>query len=173
MKTPLLLFLAMILNAFPFPARGQGHSLTRLWDRYEQAADDDRPRDQLAVLEEIKSEARGRHLLLDFCDAARLYVDVSCSTDWKLRDSLERRLDRELEALGEPAAVIYAGSTGRDAGALEAYIRANSERLAGSANRILYSSDHRLADGDSERFFRNWPQTTWNTRSGASAPAMA
>ena len=29
MKTPLLLFLAMILNAFPFPARGQGHSLTR------------------------------------------------------------------------------------------------------------------------------------------------
>ena len=36
MKTPLLLFLAMILNAFPFPARGQGHSLTRLWDRYEQ-----------------------------------------------------------------------------------------------------------------------------------------
>lgn len=148
MKTPLLLFLAMILNAFPFPARGQGHSLTRLWDRYEQAADDDRPRDQLAVLEEIKSEARGRHLLLDFCDAARLYVDVSCSTDWKLRDSLERRLDRELEALGEPAAVIYAGSTGRDAGALEAYIRANSERLAGSANRILYSSDHRLAGGD-------------------------
>lgn len=148
MKTPLLLFLAMILNAFPFPARGQGHSLTRLWDRYEQAVDDDRPQDQLAVLEEIKSEARGRHLLLDFCDAARLYVDVSCSTDWKLRDSLERRLDRELEALGEPAAVIYAGSTGRDAGALEAYIRANSERLAGSANRILYSSDHRLAGGD-------------------------
>ncbi len=148
MKTPLLLFLAMILNAFPFPARGQGHSLTRLWDRYEQAADDDRPRDQLAVLEEIKSEARERHLLLDFCDAARLYVDVSCSTDWKLRDSLERRLDQELEALGEPAAVIYAGSTGRDAGALEAYIRANSERLAGSANRILYSSDHRLAGGD-------------------------
>ena len=148
MKTPLLLFLAMILNAFPFPARGQGHSLTRLWDRYEQAADDDRPQDQLAVLEEIKSEARGRHLLLDFCDAARLYVDVSCSTDWKLRDSLERLMDQELEALGEPAAVIYAGSTGRDAGALEAYIRANSERLAGSANRILYSSDHRLAGGD-------------------------
>ena len=49
MKTPLLLFLAMILNAFPFPARGQGHSLTRLWDRYEQAADDEKKKEEFRL----------------------------------------------------------------------------------------------------------------------------
>ena len=147
MKPLLLLLLTMTLNVFSASADVQGHVLTKLWDRYEKASGDDRPKDQLAVLEEIKSEAYRRHLILDFCDAAQAYVDVSCRMDWKLRDRLVARLDEELEAFGEPAATIYAGSRGRNADSLEAYIRANADRLRSSHNAILYPNDYRLTGG--------------------------
>ena len=147
MKPLLLLLLTMTLNVFSASADVQGHVLTKLWDRYEKASGNDRPKDQLAVLEEIKSEASRRHLILDFCDAAQAYVDVSCRMDWKLRDRLVARLDEELEAFGEPAATIYAGSRGRNADSLEAYIRANTDRLRSSHNASLYPNDHRLTGG--------------------------
>ena len=147
MKPLLLLLLTMTLNVFSASADVQGHVLTKLWDRYEKASGNDRPKDQLAVLEEIKSEASRRHLILDFCDAAQAYVDVSCRMDWKLRDRLVARLDEELEAFGEPAATIYAGSRGRNADSLEAYIRANADRLRSSHNAILYPNDYRLTGG--------------------------
>ena len=147
MKPLLLLLMTMTLNVFSASADVQGHVLTKLWDRYEKASGNDRPKDQLAVLEEIKSEASRRHLILDFCDAAQAYVDVSCRMDWKLRDRLVARLDEELEAFGEPAATIYAGSRGRNADSLEAYIRANADRLRSSHNAILYPNDYRLTGG--------------------------
>ena len=147
MKPLLLLLLTMTLNVFSASADVQGHVLTKLWDRYEKNSGNDRPKDQLAVLEKIKSEASGRHLILDFCDAARAYVDVSCRMDWKLHDRLEARLDEELEAFGEPAATIYAGSRGRNADSLEAYIRANADRLRSSHNASLYPNDHWLTGG--------------------------
>ena len=147
MKTILLLIMVITTNIFTAGADEQGHTLVKLWRNYEKAVSDDRPKDQLAILEDIKEEAAEQHLIWDFCDAARKYADVRSSMNWKLRDSLETSLDKELEAFGEPAAFIFAGSSCRNADSLNAYIRANAEKLAGSANRILYSKDNRLAGG--------------------------
>ena len=147
MKTILLLIMAITTNIFTAGADEQGHTLVKLWRNYEKAVSDDRPKDQLAILEDIKEEAAEQHLIWDFCDAARKYADVRSSMNWKLRDSLETSLDKELEAFGEPAAFIFAGSSCRNADSLDAYIRENAEKLAGSSNSILYSEDSRLAAG--------------------------
>ena len=147
MKTILLLIMAVTLNIFTADADEQGHILAKLWRNYEKAVSDDRPKDQLVILGEIKEEAAERHLIWDFCDAARKYADVRADMNWELRDSLDTRLDEELEAFGEPAGFIFASRKSRNADSLDAYIRANAEKLAGSANRILYSKDSRLAGG--------------------------
>ena len=139
--------MAITMNIFTAGADEQGHTLVKLWRNYEKAVSDDRPVDQLTILEDIKEEAAEQHLIWDFCDAARKYADARTGMNWKLRDSLETSLDKELEAFGEPAAFIFAGSRCRNADSLDAYIRANAEKLAGSTNRILYSKDSRLAWG--------------------------
>ena len=147
MKTILLLIMVITMNIFTAGADEQGHTLVKLWRNYEKAVSDDRPVDQLTILEDIKEEAAEQHLIWDFCDAARKYADARTGMNWKLRDSLETSLDKELEAFGEPAAFIFAGSRCRNADSLDAYIRENAEKLAGSANRILYSKDSRLTGG--------------------------
>ena len=110
--------MVITMNIFTAGADEQGHTLVKLWRNYEKAVSDDRPKDQLAILEDIKEEAAEQHLIWDFCDAARKYADVRSSMNWKLRDSLETSLDEELEAFGEPAAFIFAGSRCRNADSL-------------------------------------------------------
>lgn len=148
MKALILLLMTMTLNAFSATADEQGHVLTQLWDKYEKAAADDRPKDQLKALEAIKAEAARQHLTLDFCDAARGYVEVRSSMNWKLRDSLETRLEKELEAFGEPVAPIYAARKYRNSDSLEVYIREHQDELRNSASHALYARDGRISGDD-------------------------
>ena len=86
----------------PMPAKDDGHELTQLWKRYQLAADDDQPQTQCKILDEIKAEAIKEHLMVDFYDAATLYVDVAARRNWKLRDSLYTALKAEIKGFGEP-----------------------------------------------------------------------
>lgn len=148
MKLTLLLLMAIMTSNITASADEQGHLLVNLWGKYEKAVLDDRPKEQLSTLEEIKRQAKEKHLTYDFCDAARKYADVRSSMNWKLRDSLERRLDEELEEFGEPAAMIFASRKYLDADSLEACIRANSGKLLSSSNRTLYSNDYRITGSE-------------------------
>ena len=111
MKANLFVTLTLLtLMAFPLaaPARdGDGHTLTRLWADYDKAVRDDRPKDQADILQKIKREATARHLPWDFYDAAVTYVQVRSQTDWKLTDELRRQAEQELEAFGEPVAILF------------------------------------------------------------------
>lgn len=148
MKLTLLLLMAITASTITATADQQGHLLGELWGKYEKAVSNDRPKDQLSILEEIKHRAAKEHLTFDFCDAARKYADVRSRMNWKLSDSLESRLDEELEAFGEPAAMIFASRKYRDADSLDAYIRANAEKLQASSNSALYANDYRIKSGD-------------------------
>ena len=148
MKLTLLLLMAITASSITATADQQGHLLTELWGKYEKAVSDDRPKDQLSILEEIKRRAKKEHLTFDFCDAARKFSDVRGSMNWKLRDSLENRLDQELEEFGEPAAMIFASRKCRNADSLDAWIRANTEKLLASSNKTLYANDYRIKNGE-------------------------
>ncbi len=66
----------------------KGHALVQLWQSYETARAKDRPVLQTEILQQILSESKDRRLDWDFWEAVQLYVDVSVSRNWKLRDSL-------------------------------------------------------------------------------------
>ncbi|SKC62473.1 Alpha-2-macroglobulin family protein [Bacteroidales bacterium WCE2004] len=79
-----------------------GHILTRLWADYEKAENDDRPQDQVRILEQIKKEATDKHLARDFYDACIEYADVREEINWKDRDAVRKQTDEEMERFGEP-----------------------------------------------------------------------
>ena len=95
----LLTFGALSFQAAP---ADDGHELTQLWKRYEVAAAGDQPVTQCEILAEIKEKAIEGHYIVDFYDAATLYVNVSLRRNWKLRDSLYEALKQEIADFGEP-----------------------------------------------------------------------
>ena len=72
MTLALLTLMNLPLNAFAQDKAG--HVLTRLWADYEKAEDNDRPKDQARILEQIKKEATEKHLAWDFYDACTDYL---------------------------------------------------------------------------------------------------
>ncbi len=120
-----------------------GHSLTTLWARYDKAERDDLPKQQAAILEQIKKEASRKRLAWDFYDACREYVSVKASANWKLRDSLEEARAKELKEFGEPIVLYFDGRSG-DIDELLAYVREYRSRLEESCNPEFYSRDHFL-----------------------------
>ena len=148
MKANLFVTLTLLtLMAFPLaaPARdGDGHTLTRLWADYDKAVRDDRPKDQADILQKIKREATARHLPWDFYDAAVTYVQVRSQTDWKLTDELRRQAEQELEAFGEPVAILFYRLHHRGLEELLPYVRAHKDRLAQAHNPEFYEKNDDL-----------------------------
>ena len=147
----LLLAGAVILYAGFKAADGRSteRELKDLWKKYEAAQASDRPAAQLDILTEIKAAAAKRHLALDWYDACVAYKRVAAGINWKLRDSLQRQLSREMEDFGEPVlplvysfadAPYYLQKKGLD------YVRANSAALKASFNPALQSKDSRFGD---------------------------
>ncbi len=120
-----------------------GHSLTTLWAKYDKAERDDRPKQQAAILEQIKKEASSKRLAWDFYDACTEYVSVKSSANWKLSESLEEAKDKELKEFGEPI-VIYFDGKGGNPDAMLAYVKENRSRLEKSYNPEFYSRDYLL-----------------------------
>ncbi|MDI9552090.1 MAG: MG2 domain-containing protein [Bacteroidota bacterium] len=116
-----------------------GHALTALWKNYDAAVRADRPAKRIAVLDEIKREARAKKLHWDFYDAATRYVQDAAQRNWKLRDSLETKLSEEIADYAEPV-VTYVYGRGRGQGAWRDFILSSRKRLEAGRNAAFYEN---------------------------------
>lgn len=119
----------------------RGHVLTALWSEYDKAVSADRPKQQAEVLSLIKEEAGKRHLAWDFYDAAEKYFSAETGRNWKLRDSLVRRFEKEVRSFSEPVMtftwMIWHSDCNADS--ILGYVQDNAEALKSGMNRGFYS----------------------------------
>ena len=110
-----------------------GHILTSLWNKYEAARKADRPQLEAEILSQIKQEALQQHLVVDFYDAATLYVSTVQRRDWKQRDALHKALEKEVAAFDEPIVTFQWMSRWQyaSADALWTYVQAHPDGFNG------------------------------------------
>ena len=77
------------------PAR----SISSLWKEYEKLKTEDKPQSEMELLGRIKAAALEQGAVWDYYKAGEEYVNAGGRLNWKLRDSLEAALDKEIEAL--------------------------------------------------------------------------
>ena len=103
MKNLLITTLLALAGLFPVAAAGEdGHVLTDLWNKYEEARKADRPQKEAEILAEIRHKAQRQHLPVDFYDAATQYVSTVQRRDWKQGDALREELRKEVERFNDP-----------------------------------------------------------------------
>ena len=120
----------------------KGHQLVSLWEEYNEAVKADRPLLELQVLEKIKAAAQEKRLAFDFYDAAKQYVTVQQSRNWKLRDSLRRNLAKEVADFDHPM-VTYAWTKeyqSANTGALFEFVKQNKKGLSEECNEPFHRS---------------------------------
>ena len=142
MRTLKLLTLTLItLMTLPFNACAKddnGHTLTKLWAAYEKAVDADKPKDQAAILEQIKKEASAQHLAWDYYDACWKYVQARSSTNWKLHGELMQQANADIEKFGEPVAVFYNRKGNATSTSLLEYVTEKKDILLQAYNPEFY-----------------------------------
>lgn len=123
----------------------QGHSLDKLWDSYYEAQKADKPKEQLAILANIKQEARTKKLAWDFYDAADKYVDVWSRSNWKLRETLQKQMNEEVAEFPSPVLGVYHSRSinWKDEKLLQ-FVKDNKQALLSSYNPEFYSHDRRI-----------------------------
>src|SRR5574344_2207171 len=94
--------ITLIISTTPMTARTitkdkEDHTLTRLWSSFYAAQKADTPKDEAAILTQIKQEASARHLTWDYYDACDKYVDVRTSSNWKLSEEIGAKRREEIE----------------------------------------------------------------------------
>ena len=94
-----LLLTAPMMNA---QTDKDGHVLTALWKQFEEASKADRPQQEAEILTKIKTEAQAKRLPADFYDAATQYVQSVQRRDWKKRQELREKLEKEVKAFNHP-----------------------------------------------------------------------
>lgn len=119
-----------------------GHVLTPLWKEYAKASGADRPKKEAEILLRIKEQALAGHLMWDYYDAARKYVQVSSRRDWKLREKLEKELEQEVVAYGEPMLTFVHACDrgGRDASWLIDFVQSHELELKSGKNAAMYKA---------------------------------
>ncbi len=119
-----------------------GHVLTSLWKEYAKASDADRPKKEAEILLRIKEQALAGRLMWDYYDAARKYVQVSSRRDWKLREKLEKELEQEVVAYGEPVLTFVHACDrgGRDAAWLLDFVQSHEQELKSGKNAAMYKA---------------------------------
>ncbi len=118
-----------------------GHVLTPLWKEYAKASGADRPKKEAEILLRIKEQALAGRLMWDYYDAARKYVQVSSRRDWKLREKLEKELEQEVVAYGEPVlSFVHACEGGHDAAWLLDFVQSHERELKSGKNAPMYKA---------------------------------
>ena len=148
-----LSFSTMIDPKKPQPDK-KGHILTALWNSYESAAKADKPKTALSVLSKIKEQAIAGRYPVDFYDAASEYADISSSRNWKLRDSLLKAFDAEVEAFAEPVVTFVHNDRRKylGGGQLLSYAREHKDRLASGKTSAFYEQVSGIMSGALEPF---------------------
>ena len=137
----------------------------KLWKDFEAAHKADRPQKQLDILQEIKRIASKERLPWDFYRAGEEFVNVSSSRNWKLRDSLYTRFQKDIEAFDEPV-LTYFNSRYNLAGKSE-FLKQNRSRLEKGRHEDFYEADDRLAneiyeDVLIEKISNDWEYVLWS-----------
>lgn len=146
----------------------RGHVFVRLWKEYYDALSADRPKKQIEALDAIKKIAREQRVAWDFWDAADKYVSASLFVDWKLRDSLEAQLGREVADFDEPVMTIeyYSSHSALGNYQILEYIKNSAERLKKAQNKPFYLYTGGIADKMSgqlpEYISNDYEYVLWN-----------
>ena len=92
----------LILSAIAALIMNDGHILTDLWTKYQEAKNADKPQTEAKILQEIKAKAVEQHLTVDFYDAATLYVETVARRNWKEREPAKKALEQEVKDFADP-----------------------------------------------------------------------
>lgn len=117
--------------------------VSKLWKDYEAARKADRPQKQLDILQEIKKIAAKERLPWDFYRAGQEFVDVSSYRNWKLRDSLYTRFQKDIEAFDEPVLTFF--NSRHDLAGKSEFLKKNRDRLEKGRHTDFYEADDRLS----------------------------
>jgi len=117
----------LILSAIVALIMNDGHTLTSLWTKYQEAKNADKPQTEAKILQEIKAKALEQHLSVDFYDAATLYVETVARRNWKEREPAKKALEQEVKEFGDPMVtfVWMDQFSGSSAESLYRHIKAN------------------------------------------------
>ena len=126
-----------------------GHILQALWASYDAATKADKPKTRLKILDDIKEQALAGRYGVDFYDAATAYVQVAKSRNWKLADSLETALEKEIKEFNEPIVTFQYRDRWKGAGSttLAELARKNKEALAAGHTTVWYSGVSGMLSG--------------------------
>ncbi len=128
MKRLITLFAAAFAALDMFAMTDNGHKLTNLWDKYEEARRADKPKTEAEILQQIKAEAKAKSYAVDFYDAATQYVETVSRRNWKEREPARAALKQEIEAFGDPIVTFtYMDQYCRESvGSLKAFVKRSS-----------------------------------------------
>ena len=149
MKKYLLILLSLIIIPLGMNAMNMNNDrdISKLWEQYEKAEEADKPKDQLKILAEIKTQAAAHRLTADFYRAVTLYEEVTIDTDWKQRDKAGRLKSKEIADYDEPILTFLLCEDGEDALAL---VRKEGGRLKAAANKELWEKQNEFIYNNSE-----------------------
>ena len=102
MKKLITIIAAATAAISAFAMTDDGHKLTQLWQKYDDAHKADKPKTEAEILQQIKKEATQKRYAVDFYDAATQYVDAVARRNWKEREPAKEALKQEIEAYGDP-----------------------------------------------------------------------
>ena len=115
-----------------------GKSIEKLWEEYAKAERQDQIRRMADILTEIKAEARAKRRSWDYFKAAEKYVDVSSRRNWKLRDSLQSQLEKDIYEYDEPLLGYLLKRRSLPYDELCEEVRKNEARLRSAGNEEIY-----------------------------------
>ncbi len=120
-----------------------GHTLTSLWKSFYTAMNEDKPKDQERILENIKKEALSKKLAWDYYDACQQYVHVKARANWKLYEELDQAFRKEIETFPVPVAAFYL-KMGENPQEMLDFVRKNKAGLESARNDEFYERDYRI-----------------------------
>ena len=122
------------------------HDLERLWKSYDRTEKEDKPKDGLAILEKIKSEALRTRSSWDYFRACDNYRDLKVRINWKDRQSASDAFEKEIEDYADPVAGFYFRryrkyNTSEE---LKKFVLDNRRKLQKGYNAEFYRNDHSI-----------------------------
>ena len=141
-----------------------GHVLTDLWRKYEDARKADRPQKEAEILADIKKQALREHLPVDFYDAATEYVNTVQRRDWKQGNQLREDLEAEVRRFDYPLVTFLWMRQWKHSSTDElwAYVKDHSKGFQGR-NPALYRGVDVFLNGTLKPFIRNDKEfVLWN-----------
>ena len=139
----ILCLVAMTTTAFVRKDKGRNNTkdglvLTDFWKEYSAAENADRPKDMMAVLDEIISKAKAERLHNDFYTAANRKMVVAGNRDWKSREEYEAWLNKEVDEYAEPIVTFHHNLSKESPASLTDFVLVNKTRLQAARNEAFY-----------------------------------